>query len=167
MSNRNKVKMYTYIKELSIEKMKDEKQREESLIRQSSYIQASVSIGLTGISVIINSFSKSIIYGKKNWLLKIAVVNIFISLICSLFVQWRNKKASLNNIDCIEKRILENEDKFKSEEVQLKDWVQHMNLIQKSLNKSNTVRMYEIMVSIISYMIAVTTILLYCYINFI
>ena len=77
MSNRNRVKMYTYIKELSLEKMNDEKQREESLIRQSSYIQASVSIGLTGISVIINSFSKSVIYGKKNWLLKIAVVNIF------------------------------------------------------------------------------------------
>ena len=160
MPDKDQIKLYSYIKEMSIEKLNDEKQREESLIRQSSYMQTSISIGLACISLILGLSNRT--SGVEfTWILKLAIINIFISLICAIFVQWRNKRAALNNICRIQNRILENKDTFLNEEVQLKDWIQHMDLIQESLSKRNTIRMYEIMFSIIAYILAILLIMIY------
>ena len=149
------VALYKHVKELSQLKYESELRREDSLIQQSSNMQTAFSFMTAAVfmastvaienrgTITLNFFFVSI---------SSIIFFLLISLLTASLAQKRVKKEALMNIPEIETFVSENWQTTIKESQQLKQWVDVIGKVQKSLEEINSHRVQLIRISMWSFL---------------
>lgn len=156
---------FKYIKELSNLKYETEEKREQSLIQQSSQMQATFSFLTAAIFMVIpvcieNRGTLSLGF----FLLALSVIMIFLtaSLVLASLAQWRWKTQTFPDVEEIKRSVLESSDwkKLTIEYYQINQWIDLVAKIQKEKARLNNKRVKLIMASMICLYCSIASIFL-------
>lgn len=156
------ISLYRYVKELGLLKYESELRRQDSLIQQSSYMQTAFAFMTAALFMALpvlisnrGSLSFKFIFIATSSI----VLFLLFSLLFATFTQHRFKQKALMDIDEIEDFVSQNWATTYSESQQLKQWVDLMSNVQKSITKNNNIRITFIIISMISFIISIALII--------
>lgn len=153
-----------FIHELSKFKYEEENAREQSLIRQSSQMQTVFSFITAALymllPVIIDHRGRISLTFIFIW---VSIITLFliISLVTASLSQWRYKIVAFPNTDVIREKVGENFDQFLTREQQLTDYNNLIIAAQKSKYEKNNTRVIFITISMVSFYISMTSIIVF------
>ena len=137
--------VYSFIKDLALQKLSDEQERERNISEQSKNIQAVFSILSVALFTLLPILLEYIAKKGANKLIMIIIIIayfvVFILLLaaftCGTYIQIRKPKAGLPDIPTIKKTILSDYNDFTQKSIQLNSFIDTLTSIQKELSKIN------------------------------
>lgn len=150
--------LYKHVRDMGEIKYENELRREDSLIQQSSHMQTAFSFMTAAIFMAV----PIMIEHRGNLTLEFFLLSVstivaclLVSLVTASLAQRRVKKEALLDIEDIEKFVSDNWEKSLTDAQQLKQWVQVMGKVQKSLSTINESRVKLIRASMASFLISI------------
>lgn len=152
------VALYKHVKELGQLKYESELRREDSLIQQSSHMQTAFSFMTAAVFMALpiaieyrGNLSLDFFFVSASSI----VFFLLLSLVLASLAQRRVKREALESVENLEKFVSDNWKQTLMESQQLKQWVNVIAKVQKSIAKANDERVIEIRLSMLSFFISI------------
>ncbi|MBR1404809.1 MAG: hypothetical protein IJ558_11620 [Treponema sp.] len=137
--------VYSFIKDLALQKLSDEQERERNITDQSKNIQAVFSILSVALFTLLPILLEYVADKGKDKILTVVIIIVYaivfsllvIAFVCGSYIQIRKPKAGLPDIPTIKNAILKDYNDFSEKSSQIHSFIDTLIPLQKSITKIN------------------------------